>query len=124
MFSELRAGLPPGVDGWGMSLKGMMTIVFGFGLGIVGIYYWMNRVVVPQVEADRAAGKMGPVKTKKKKEKLSVGESMAVLAKSPYIRDLALLVVAYGVCINLVSLFYFPPFYVAGGGCWAYSTSL
>jgi AAA family ATP:ADP antiporter len=104
IFSELRAGLPAGVDGWGLSLKGMMTIVAGFGLCIVGIYYWMNRVVVPQVELDRAAGKMGPVKTKKKKEKLSVGESMGVLAQSPYIRDLALLVVAYGICINLVEV--------------------
>lgn len=70
VFSEIRGNLPPGVDGWGLSLKGMMSIVAGFGLGIVAIYYWMNRVVVPKVEEARAAGKMGPVKAKKKKEKV------------------------------------------------------
>eukprot|EP00241_Pyramimonas_parkeae_P003658 CAMPEP_0114251692 /NCGR_PEP_ID=MMETSP0058-20121206/15411_1 /TAXON_ID=36894 /ORGANISM="Pyramimonas parkeae, CCMP726" /LENGTH=628 /DNA_ID=CAMNT_0001365521 /DNA_START=56 /DNA_END=1942 /DNA_ORIENTATION=- len=104
VFSEIRGNLPPGVDGWGLSLKGMMSIVAGFGLGIVAIYYWMNRVVVPKVEEARAAGKMGPVKAKKKKEKLTVAQSMSFLAKSPYIRDLACLVVAYGICINLVEV--------------------
>ena len=39
---------------------------------------------------------------KKKKMKMSVGESFKFLAASPYIRDMALLVVAYGISINLV----------------------
>jgi len=103
-FSEMRANLPPGVDGWGLSLKGMMATVCGFGLVIIAVYYYMNRKVLPQVEADRAAGKMGPVRKKKKKEKLTVAQSMKFLVASPYIRDLALLVVSYGVCINLVEV--------------------
>ncbi|CAD7702420.1 unnamed protein product, partial [Ostreobium quekettii] len=94
-FSQVRAGLPPGVDGWGLSLKGLMGMVVIGGLLIAGIYYWMNRQVVPNVPT-RAA--------KKKKAKMSVGESFKFLANSKYIRNLATLVIAYGVSINLVEV--------------------
>ena len=69
-FSEVRAQLPAGVDGWGESLKGMMSIVAGFGIAIVAIYYWMNRVVVPKVAVKKAAGQMGVKIPKKKKQKV------------------------------------------------------
>lgn len=39
-----------------------------------------------------------------KKPKLSMGESMKFLFNSRYVRDLATLVVAYGVSINLVEV--------------------
>ena len=81
--AQVRASLPPGVDGWGISLKGLMGMVVIGGLLITGIYYWMCRVVVPSVPK-RAA--------KKKKAKMSVGESFQFLLKSRYIRDLATLV--------------------------------
>jgi len=97
IFSEIRAGLPASIDGWGLSLKGMMSMVVIFGVLIVAIFYWMNRVVVPQV------GKLREIK-KKKKEPMGVAESFTFLAKSPYIRDLATLVVAYGISINLVEV--------------------
>jgi AAA family ATP:ADP antiporter len=45
-FSKLRTQLPPGVDGWGYSLKGMMGLVVILGLAIVGIYWWVNKYVV------------------------------------------------------------------------------
>jgi ATP/ADP translocase len=45
-FSQLRTQLPPGVDGWGYSLKGMMGLVVILGLAIVGIYWWVNKYVV------------------------------------------------------------------------------
>jgi AAA family ATP:ADP antiporter len=55
-FSKLRTRLPPGVDGWGYSLKGMMGLVVILGLAIVGIYWWVNKYVVndptlPKAEA-------------------------------------------------------------------------
>ncbi|GAX83162.1 hypothetical protein CEUSTIGMA_g10588.t1 [Chlamydomonas eustigma] len=95
-FSDVRAHLPPGVDGWGVSLNGMMGMVVGFGLVITAIYYGLNRVVVPKVALRE--------KKKKVKSKMSVGESFTFLAASPYIRDLATLVVAYGISINLVEV--------------------
>ncbi|XP_026386732.1 ADP,ATP carrier protein 2, chloroplastic-like isoform X2 [Papaver somniferum] len=41
-FSNLKKNLGPGVDGWAVSLKGMMTIVVCTGLSICGIYRWVN----------------------------------------------------------------------------------
>eukprot|EP00879_Flechtneria_rotunda_P006821 GHRR01007165.1.p1 GENE.GHRR01007165.1~~GHRR01007165.1.p1 ORF type:complete len:519 (+),score=150.91 GHRR01007165.1:482-2038(+) len=97
IFSQIRAELPPDVDGWGLSLKGLMGMVVIGGLIIAGIYYWLNRTVVPRVQKREG-------KKKKQKMKMSVGESFTFLAASRYIRDLATLVVAYGISINLVEV--------------------
>eukprot|EP00210_Caulerpa_lentillifera_P000338 g331.t1 len=96
LFSQIRANLPPEVDGWGLSLKGLMSMVVLGGAIITGLYYWMNRAIVPKVQK-RAA-------KKKKKAKMSVGESFSFLLKSRYIRDLATVVIAYGISINLVEV--------------------
>ncbi|KAK1358240.1 ADP,ATP carrier protein [Heracleum sosnowskyi] len=93
-FSNLRMNLGPGVDGWALSLKGMMSIVVVMGLAICALYWWVN-TYVPL-----------PTRSKKKKEKPKMGtmESLKFLVSSPYIRDLATLVVAYGISINLVEV--------------------
>ncbi|CAD5312814.1 unnamed protein product [Arabidopsis thaliana] len=78
-FSNMRKNLGPGVDGWAVSLKAMMSIVVGMGLAICFLYWWVK----PQ---------MGTM------------ESLKFLVSSPYIRDLATLVVAYGISINLVEV--------------------
>ncbi|KAJ8773626.1 hypothetical protein K2173_005872 [Erythroxylum novogranatense] len=93
-FSNLRKNLGPGVDGWAISLKGMMSIVVGMGLAICFLYWWVNKFVPL------------PTRSKKKKEKpkMSTGESLKFLVSSKYIRDLATLVVAYGISINLVEV--------------------
>jgi AAA family ATP:ADP antiporter len=96
-FSQVRSRLPPGVDGWGYSLKGLMGMVVIGGLLIIATYWGLQRTVVRKVQA-------GQPKKKKNKPHMSMGESFAFLAKSPYIRDLATLVVAYGISINLVEV--------------------
>ncbi|MEW5319048.1 MAG: hypothetical protein WDW38_010224 [Sanguina aurantia] len=88
---------PPEVDGWGVSLNGLMGMVCIGGILISLIYFGLNRLVVPQIKELR-------VKKKKIKTKMSVGESFGFLAASPYIRDMATLVVAYGISINLVEV--------------------
>lgn len=98
IFSQIRANLPPDVDGWGLSLKGLMGMVVIGGLLICGIYAYLSKTVVPKVQGAI------PKREKKKKEPMSVGESFRFLAASPYIRDLAFLVVAYGISINLVEV--------------------
>lgn len=54
-FSNLRKNLGPGVDGWAVSLKGMMSIVVALGFVIAGIYWGVNKFVLndpslPKVE--------------------------------------------------------------------------
>ena len=105
-FSQIRAGLPAGVDGWGVSLRGMMSLVVGFGVVITAIYWWLNRSVVPGIEAAASAGAARKAKggKNKMKENMSVGDSFKFLASSPYIRDLATVVIGYGMAINIVEV--------------------
>ncbi|KAL7152506.1 hypothetical protein ABFS83_04G102300 [Erythranthe nasuta] len=93
-FSQMRQNLGPGVDGWAISLKGMMSIVVAMGLAICFLYWWVNRYVPL------------PTRSLKKKDKPKMGtmESLKFLVSSRYIRDLATLVVAYGISINLVEV--------------------
>ncbi|KAJ7962910.1 ADP,ATP carrier protein [Quillaja saponaria] len=93
-FSNLRRHLGPGVDGWAISLKAMMSIVVGMGLIICFLYWWVNNYAPL------------PTRSKKKKEKPKMGtmESLKFLVSSKYIRDLATLVVAYGISINIVEV--------------------
>eukprot|EP00898_Chlorokybus_atmophyticus_P001720 jgi/Chlat1/2549/Chrsp175S02404 len=102
-FSQMRADLPPGVDGWGMSLRGMMGLVVIGGFIITGIYWAMNRFVLPNPNIFPPTEVRGG-KKKKEKMKMSVGESLKFLSKSRYILDLATLVVCYGISINLVEV--------------------
>ncbi|PKU72326.1 plastidic ATP/ADP-transporter [Dendrobium catenatum] len=97
-FSNLRKTLGPGVDGWAISLKGMMSIVVLLGFVICGIYWGVNRFIVNDPSVPRTERK------KKEKPKLGMGESLKVLISSRYVRDLATLVVAYGISINLVEV--------------------
>jgi len=83
---QLRGRLPPGVDGWGVSLRGLMSMVVVGGLLVAGTYFYLQRTVVPGVIAKL------PPKPKKHKAEMGIGESFAFLAKSTYIRDLAALV--------------------------------
>ncbi|KAL3840935.1 hypothetical protein ACJIZ3_025526 [Penstemon smallii] len=93
-FSKMRQNLGPGVDGWAISLKAMMSIVVLMGITICFLYWWVNHNVPL------------PTRSLKKKEKPKMGtmESLKFLVSSRYIRDLATLVVAYGISINLVEV--------------------
>merc|ERR1712151_1154845 len=99
-FSQVRANLPPGVDGWALSLRGMMSLVLGFGLLIAANYFLVNKFLLPKAKLPEQSAP----KKKKKKANMSVPESLKFLAGQRYIRNLATLVVAYGISINLVEV--------------------
>nr|CAB3477756.1 unnamed protein product [Digitaria exilis] len=98
-FSNLRKTLGPGIDGWEVSLKGMMSIVVLLGFVITSIYWGVNKFVLNDPSLPKSDRKK-----KKEKPKLSLKESLKVLLSSRYVRDLATLVVAYGISINLVEV--------------------
>nr|ADE75734.1 unknown [Picea sitchensis] len=77
----------------------MMTIVVLLGLAICGIYWWVNRYVVDDPTLPKAEARK-----KKEKPKMGMMESFKFLLTSRYVRDLATLVVAYGISINLVEV--------------------
>lgn len=95
--SGLRAGLGAGVDPWAVSLKYLMGAVIASGGVLVGTYTWMLKNVIKDAPVKKSA-------PKKKKVKMTLRESANFLMSSPYIRNLATLVVGYGMCINLVEV--------------------
>mmetsp|Transcript_11847 Transcript_11847/g.24137 ORF Transcript_11847/g.24137 Transcript_11847/m.24137 type:complete len:573 (-) Transcript_11847:312-2030(-) len=98
--SDIRRRLPPGVDGWGLSLKYLMSMVGLGGLVIIACFAYMNRVVM----TDHTVFEPRQQTKKKERTKLTLGESAKYLASSKYIRNLAMLVIAYGMSINIVEV--------------------
>lgn len=98
--SDIRKHLPADVDAWQVSLNYLMTMVVVAGASIIAIYWWMNRNVLTDPRF------YDPTEEKKKKSKTKMGilESFSYLAKSKYILCIALIVISYGICINLVEV--------------------
>ena len=98
-FSDVRTKLAPGVDPWQYSLNFLMGMVVVAGFATIAIYWWMNRNVLTDARFYDPAEK-----NKKSEPKLGIMESFAYLAKSKYILCIAILVIAYGISINLVEV--------------------
>lgn len=82
----------------GLMLQYLMAFVIAAGVVLLATFYWMNRAVLTnKMYYDPEA--MG--ETKKKKAKLSLMESFKYILQSPYLGLIAMLVLAYGVSINL-----------------------
>lgn len=82
----------------GMMLQYLMAFVIIAGMILLATFYWMNRYVLTDKRYyDPEA--MG--ETKKKKAKLSMIESFKYILQSPYLGLIAILVLAYGISINL-----------------------
>lgn len=98
--SEFAKTAAAGVDAWGFNLKLQMSLVILAGLITLGLYSWMNRCVLTDPRLydpnQDGGGK------KKNKPKLSLGESLKYLMTSRYLLLIAVIVLAYGVSINLV----------------------
>ncbi|MDN3508184.1 MAG: Npt1/Npt2 family nucleotide transporter, partial [Simkaniaceae bacterium] len=99
--SDIRSRLPEGQDAWQVSLNILMSMVVISGILIIGVYWWINKAVLtdPRFYDPNEKKKM-----KKDKPKMSLKESFMYLLKSKYIGCLAILVLAYGVSINLVEV--------------------
>ena len=88
------------VDPWAQSLQLLIGGVFVSGLVLLASHEFIQR----QVINDPACVDATQLKQARQKSKMSVGESIKTLAKNPYIRDLATLVIGYGFAINVVEV--------------------
>lgn len=93
--------VPEGSDPWQYTLYLLMTSVVALGLLSMYVYRWMHQNVLnDKVYFDPAEAGV----PKKKKEKLGLAESFKLIIKSPELGLIALLIMAYGVTINLVEV--------------------
>jgi len=100
IVSRLRAGAADPAAAWGLSLKLLMGGVVASGGVLLGAYEFMQRKVVTDPECvDPSTLKKAKVKTK-----MGIRESAKYLANSKYIRNLAALVIGYGMAINIVEV--------------------
>jgi AAA family ATP:ADP antiporter len=100
-FANIKAHLPPGVDAWQVTLNSTMGAVVVACACAIGIYWWINRNVLTDA---RFYDPNEIKKAKKDKPKMSMKESFAFLLRSPYLGCIAVLVIAYGMSINLVEV--------------------
>lgn len=98
--SRAQAGLEKEAA-WQLSLNYLMTMVFVASVAIVAIYWWVNRNVLTDPRFYDANEEK---KLKKSKPKMGMIESFKYLLSSKYILGIAILVMAYGVSINLVEV--------------------
>uniref|UniRef100_A0A7S1G0A1 ADP,ATP carrier protein n=1 Tax=Corethron hystrix TaxID=216773 RepID=A0A7S1G0A1_9STRA len=105
--SNMRGSLPPGVDAWGVSLKYLMGGVCASGAVLLATFRFMQDKVLndPQcVDVEKRKEVAAARSSKKKRARMSTRESFKFLLDSKYIRDLATLVIGYGMCINIVEV--------------------
>lgn len=99
-IGQMRTSLPPNVDAWGVALNYLMGFVIVLGLGTIALHHYVRKYVI----TDPRFFDPTKIKAKKKKTKMGIFESISFLARSRYIACLAVIVLSYGVCINLVEV--------------------
>lgn len=97
LTAKYAKSLPKNIDSFGVNLKMLMSCVMLSGLIAILTYRWMNKNVL----TDPTLYQPGQGK-KKEKAKLSIVESFKYILKNPYLGLIAVLVLSYGVAINLV----------------------
>ncbi|OGN56084.1 MAG: AAA family ATPase [Chlamydiae bacterium RIFCSPHIGHO2_12_FULL_44_59] len=100
IFANLKDRLPAGVDTWQVTLNyTMAAVVLACGAAIA-TYWWINKNVL----TDARFYDPSEVKVKKSKPKMSIKESLLFLVRSPYLLAITMLVIGYGMSINLVEV--------------------
>lgn len=85
-----------------VDLHELMLLVIVGGLAIAVIYAWMNKTILTDARYYDGASKAK--KSKSDKPKLSIMESLKLLIHSKYLGYIAILVLGYGMTINLVEV--------------------
>ncbi|MGL5719917.1 MAG: Npt1/Npt2 family nucleotide transporter [Alphaproteobacteria bacterium] len=80
----------------------LIHLVILGGAAIAFIYWWMGRAVLTDPRYYEKAS--APKKAKEKKPKLSISESFKLLIHSKYLGYIAILVLGYGMTINLIEV--------------------
>jgi AAA family ATP:ADP antiporter len=100
-LSDIRNSVPEGVDAWGVTLR-YLSLSVGAGCIIIMLtYYWIQKNVLTDPRFYDPKDVKG---SKKKTKKLGLKESFMFLVKSPYLGCICLMVIGYGMSINLIEV--------------------
>ena len=99
--SQVRGNLPEGVDPWGYSLNLLTGVLTLGGVLIMAIYWWIDHYVLTDPKLYNPGEIPG---SKTEKLSLSLKESFLHITQSKYLLCIALLVISYGICINMVEV--------------------
>lgn len=102
-LSEMGKSVAAGVDPWGVSLRYISLAVSLAAAACVGFYLYLTRVVLLDPRYQKSTDASG-AKKGKSKPKLGVGESFKYIFTNPYIGLIALLVIGYGISINVIEV--------------------
>lgn len=101
-LSNIRNTVPEGVDAWGETLIWLMGAITICCVVIIIAYNWMQKNVLTDPRLYNPTEKSSGAK--KSKPKLSLSESFMYLVRSRYLGYVAILVLCYGVSINLIEV--------------------
>lgn len=99
-FAQIHDNLPAGSDPMQYTLNGLIGTFTLCGVLILLIYWWINRYVL----TDKRFFDPAHIKQKDAKPKMSLKDSFKFLIHSKYMLYIAILVVAYGISINLIEV--------------------
>jgi len=86
---------------FGMALEKLVLCVMFFGFMIMLLHWWLTKYILKDERLYKPEHKNVSMD---QKTKLSLKESLLFIAKSPYLRSIAIMVVAYGLTINLTEV--------------------
>lgn len=89
-----------GIDPMQVTLNGLTLLYTIAVAAIIAIYWWINKYVL----TDSKFYDPSQIKKKAQKPKMSLTESFSFLFKSKYLLYIAILVIAYGIAINLIEV--------------------
>ena len=84
------------------TLPVLTLLISGFALAAMGVFYWINRKIVP-LETHAADSHAESVK-KSNKKRLSLRDCIRYVSKSKYLTCLALIVLGYNIAINFTDI--------------------
>ena len=97
--SDIRSNVAPGEDPWQKTLNYLLSTVVIFGVATMLIYRWIYTHVLTD---KRLYDKPELPGVKKKKKKAGLMESLKTICTSPYLGLIAMLVICYGISVNLI----------------------
>lgn len=99
-YAQVKDNIAPGVDPMQVTLNGLTTLFVVCAISIIGLYWWINKYVL----TDERFYDPSSIKKKGDKPKMSLKDSFKFLIHSKYLLYIAILVVAYGISINLIEV--------------------